>query len=500
LTCTGTGGSANQTVQVTILPAPVVSLTANPTSVASGGSSTLTWSSTNATSCTASVGWTGAKTLSGTQSTGALTVTTSYTLTCTGTGGTTAATATVTVGATSGIFPLHVDPTKRYLVDAQGNPFFMNGDTPWDLVTQLTDAEADQYFADRQAKGINVMFFELMEHYTQWTTPSHVPNNVYGDPPFLTAGDFSTPNEAYMAHVATILQLALNRGMLVLMTPSYAGFDGQEQGWYVEMQANGVAKLRTFGQYVANRFAAYPNLVWVEGGDYSPSDHSLIDAIANGIRDVNTTWLQTFHGGRFTNALDWATASETWVTLNDIYTDESTIVSQANKEYAKSMMPFFLIESRYETGSAGDGALVRPQMYAANLSGADGYMIGYEDLWPFAPGWQDLMDSQGIVAMKYMGQLWTSRSWWLLMPDGTGKAAYASNGSFGFAYAKSGSVTVDLGKFAGPNVRAQWYDPTTGAFSTASGSPFPVGGTRTLTHSGANSLGDADWVLVLDSQ
>ena len=37
----------------------LVSLTANPSTIASGGSSTLTWSSTNATSCTASGGWSG---------------------------------------------------------------------------------------------------------------------------------------------------------------------------------------------------------------------------------------------------------------------------------------------------------------------------------------------------------------------------------------------------------------------------------------------------------
>ena len=41
-------------------PVPTVTISANPTSVTSGGSSTLTWSSTNATSCTASGGWSGA--------------------------------------------------------------------------------------------------------------------------------------------------------------------------------------------------------------------------------------------------------------------------------------------------------------------------------------------------------------------------------------------------------------------------------------------------------
>jgi hypothetical protein len=69
-------------------PMPTASLSAAPASIASGGASTLTWSSTNATSCTATGGWSGSKATSGTQSTGAITMPSSYSLTCTGTGGT----------------------------------------------------------------------------------------------------------------------------------------------------------------------------------------------------------------------------------------------------------------------------------------------------------------------------------------------------------------------------------------------------------------------------
>src|SRR6185503_6026539 len=76
---------------------PTVSLTANPTSVVSGGASTLTWSSTNATTCTASGGWSDTKATSGSQSTGAVTTNSSYALTCTGAGGSASASASVAV-------------------------------------------------------------------------------------------------------------------------------------------------------------------------------------------------------------------------------------------------------------------------------------------------------------------------------------------------------------------------------------------------------------------
>jgi len=83
-------------------PVPTVSLSANPTSVAAGGSSTLSWSSTNATSCTASGAWSGAKTTSGSQSTGALNATSTYNLSCSGSGGSGNASTTVTVTGATG--------------------------------------------------------------------------------------------------------------------------------------------------------------------------------------------------------------------------------------------------------------------------------------------------------------------------------------------------------------------------------------------------------------
>ncbi|MBI1892595.1 MAG: hypothetical protein HYS14_00550 [Candidatus Rokubacteria bacterium] len=80
-------------------PAPTLALTATPSSVAYNASATLTWSSTNATTCTASGVWSGSKPVSGSQSTGPLTSTSTYILTCNGSGGSVTKSATVTVGA-----------------------------------------------------------------------------------------------------------------------------------------------------------------------------------------------------------------------------------------------------------------------------------------------------------------------------------------------------------------------------------------------------------------
>jgi hypothetical protein len=92
LTCTTAAGTSFDSATVMVIPAaPVVTLSASPANLTTGGSATLTWSATNSpASCTASGDWTGTKAASGTQSTGALNTvkTYSYSLTCKNAGGT----------------------------------------------------------------------------------------------------------------------------------------------------------------------------------------------------------------------------------------------------------------------------------------------------------------------------------------------------------------------------------------------------------------------------
>ena len=89
--------AAAGTYALVMAPAPTVSLAPSASSVVSGGTVTLTWSTTNATSCTAKDGWTGSEPTSGTFQTPALTANTVFTLSCTGPGGTASQSVTITV-------------------------------------------------------------------------------------------------------------------------------------------------------------------------------------------------------------------------------------------------------------------------------------------------------------------------------------------------------------------------------------------------------------------
>ena len=413
------------------------------------------------------------------------------------------------VGLTS-IYPLHVEAGKRYLLDAQNRPFLIQGDTPWSLIGRLTRENVDLYLETRRQQGFNTVLVNLIEH--QFT--DNPPRNAYNAAPFTRAGDFSTPNEAYFAHAEYVIAKANEKGMLVLLTPAYMGYQGGSEGWYQEMSANGATKLRAYGQWVANRFKNYDNIIWVQGGDYNPPDKTLARAIANGIRDVDTTgkWLQTFHGGRGTGALEFLnTTSDPWLNVSNIYTDANTIVSEAHAQYSGSTMPFFLIEAGYENNDT-DGEGVRVQAYQAVLSGAMGQMMGNFPVWYFGSGWQSALSSTGASTVGHLPALFrtTNIAWWNLVPDsnrtvltsspGTGfnrvVASRVNDGSAVLAYTRvPQTLTIDMTKLAGPRVGARWFNPGTGGFATVSGSPFANTGSRSFA-----APAGRDSVLVLQSQ
>lgn len=84
------------TVGVTAPPAaPTLQLSANQTVFRTGESPVLTWTSTNANSCTAGDGWTGSKSANGSETLSPISMTTTYSLSCVGTGGSISRSVTV---------------------------------------------------------------------------------------------------------------------------------------------------------------------------------------------------------------------------------------------------------------------------------------------------------------------------------------------------------------------------------------------------------------------
>ncbi|MBZ9892222.1 glycoside hydrolase family 140 protein [Mesorhizobium sp. BR1-1-3] len=409
-------------------------------------------------------------------------------------------------------FPLRVQAGKRYLQDASGCAFLMNGDTAWSLLGDLNNEEADVYLRDRRARGFNTVLINLIEHRFARNAPA----NAYGDRPFLHDGDFSAPNEAYFRHADWVLRRARDLGFVVLLAPAYLGYGGGDQGWYKEMAASGETTLRAYGRFVGQRYGSLGNIVWVEGGDYNLPNKGLVRAVAEGISETDPDALQTAHNGPETAAVDYW-RKEPWLSINNVYTYQP-VHAAALVQYAMSEMPYFLMESAYENEFGADAHRVRVQAYQAILSGATGHMFGNNPIWHFGgPGlwpaetnWEKALDSPGARSMQTLNEFFSSITWWQLEPDtgndfliagrGNYKArtmsARTPDGVLAILYLPNGrGITLDLAQLAGPLVWALWVDPSTGRSKAVPGSPFSADVSYFAPPTGDH----ADWILELQS-
>lgn len=110
INATGSGGTTTRrvTINVAARPAPTASLTASPSSIANGGSTTLTWSTTDADSLTSNFGETA---LSGSKTISNLLSSQTYQISAANSGGTTTRQATVTVAAPAPSIRITSQPT-----------------------------------------------------------------------------------------------------------------------------------------------------------------------------------------------------------------------------------------------------------------------------------------------------------------------------------------------------------------------------------------------------
>jgi hypothetical protein len=429
-----------------------------------------------------------------------------------------------TAGAQSPQFPLQVSSQGRYLEDQSGNAFLLNGEAAWSLIVQLNKAEVDQYLLDRQQKGFNAIYVNLIEHRFSFQNPAW--ENNAGDSPFsgqLAGGelDFTTPNEAYWAHVDYVLQKAESLGILVIAFPSYIGYQFNSAGWAEEMAANGTARLRSYGQWLGTRYSSQENIIWAMGGDWAPSFNSQdlsaeVTAIANGLASTDTNALITAHSSRQRSATD--DYNFPWLDIDTTYSDCTASPQELKNSFQSGALPFFFIEGRYENSPATPRTTltcIRSQAYWSILGGAFGHFYGNSPIWSFeAAGnvsltWQEGLDQPGAFDMSHVGELMRSRPFELLVPDyahqvltgGFGNiaaasyaaVARASDGSFMAAYIPtSRTVTVNMGSIAGSSANAWWFDPRNGN-ATSIGS-FANSGNRSFT-----SPSNADWVLVIDN-
>jgi hypothetical protein len=407
-------------------------------------------------------------------------------------------------------------------VDAAGAPFLIIGESAWALIHRLTLAQVDAYIADRKARGFNTAMIMLMRNQ-EWVTGGSPPNNSNGDAPF--SGTPLIPAnvvEAYFSHADAVLRKLHDAGMLVLLAGCYTG-GSNEDGWWDNLTSDTVAA--NWGRWLGARYntAAFPNIIWVGGGDRRAPIPSRADALQYGIYTAGGNQLHTYHNDRYHPGFDeraYYPNGTTWLRLNNVYTDDGssgqTIYGHCATEYARSgPHPFFLIEDWYADEHSMTDIGVIVEKWQAICSGACGVNIGTYAIWTFLSGYASELSSTANVGMTRLAALCAAYPWWTLVPrqdaslvtsplgSNTSRicpalGTYAS-GRFAFILVPTAtSPTIAMANFTQSAVRARWYDPVSGASATVSGSPFSNTGSRSIPHPGNNSIGSPAWVLVMD--
>jgi hypothetical protein len=434
------------------------------------------------------------------------------------------------------VYPLRVSPNRRYLVDHLGNPFLIVGDSPQDLMSRLTETEADSYFADRQVHGFNTMGWIDVTCAGPDSPNNKYSSTVDGIVPFsgYVAGgtdykhyDLSQPKEAYFARLDHIVKLAARHRIFVFLNPM------ETNGWLPTLRNNGLEAAYSFGQYLGNRYKSFPNIGWISGNDFvtweDPKDDALVQAVAKGIRSVAPGQIQSVE-------LNYENSSSfddpTWIPiidLNGTYAYAPTYLQMLHSYGQTPAAPAILVEAHYDQENVGHPpdygtpSVLRREGYWTMLSGGAGQFYGNFYTWSFSPGWKHYIDTWGVKQLMIWQTLFAALPWYDLVPDqnhlvvtdGLGTygdlktpvsqsdfctAAKTENGALVIAYMPTPrTITVNMASLSSA-AKAMWFDPTNGDYIAISRERLKNNGSRQFTPPRKNHDGEGDWVLVLSAQ
>jgi hypothetical protein len=446
--------------------------------------------------------------------------------------------ACVAAGAQSAgapVYPLKLSENHRYLIDQNGTPFLMVGDTPQGLMGRLTEQDAEYYFADREAHGFNTLgWIDVACAGNDYPTNKDAvtPDGIKPFTAYVAGGadythyDLSKPNEAYFVRLDHILQLATNHHLFVFLDPI------ETIGWLPALRNNGMKAAYAYGQFIGSRYKRFSNLAWLNGNDFNlwtiPNDDNLVQAVAKGIRSASPDQLQSVElHVRTSSSFDdprWIPLIE----LNGTYTYSPTYIQMLHSYNQKPVAPAYLMEGHYDLENVGDPPdfgtplVLRKQNYWTMLTGGIGQFYGNKYTWSFAEGWKNQIDTPGVEQLGIWKTFFSSLPWQDLVPDqnhsvltggyGTygdvdtrvsesdySTAARTPDGSIVVVYMPTArTITVNMASLRGA-AKARWFDPANGSYQDAADGPVPNSGSHEFSPPGKNHAGDGDWVLLLQS-
>ena len=208
------------------------------------------------------------------------------------------------------VYPVKVSGNGRYLVDQNNVPYLLTGDSTQNLTTQLSLADAEMFFADRQAHGFNSDWVNLLT-----AGPAMAGRNdgstFDGIRPFthhVLGGtdwndyDLTAPDEVFFVRVDQMIRLAARYKIQIILDPA------ETISWRLTLLNNGAEKCRAYGRYLGNRYKNFDNILWMSGNDFDqwqdPKSDAVATAVALGIKEQDprhlhtvelARWPQSFH-------------------------------------------------------------------------------------------------------------------------------------------------------------------------------------------------------------
>ena len=445
-------------------------------------------------------------------------------------------------------WPLKVDPTGRLLVDQNGVPFPIVGDTAWHMQVNLMPDEMDTYFADRDARGINTIIVMAMNK-CDWTgadardqvdsgVPGIFPDDYNGNKAFTDDRAWNASRvEAYWHTVDLIVEKAQEHNMLVFFAPAYLGYECSDdnEGWCRDMIAQTDADMTEWGRWIGSRYKDRRNVIWVDGGDATarnsnnPGSLDRVQALRDALYATTPALLHTSHPSN----KDMGADVYPWIDVYELYNEKnyptgwSLVAPRANYLYSKlgpdgRHHPIFQIEGIYETQQDSGPKVWAAQFMYVALGGGIGGIYGNSYVnrfwlttnhpcdWSGSCG----LASPGSLQQANLGRLYRSRAWWRLVPDYDHTVVTQGYGTFQspvwpfrnalgesdyVAVARTddgesvmtwhplaSAITMDLSKISGTSATCWWYSPPDGS-ATPIGT-FPTSGTQSFTPPDVNRV------------
>jgi hypothetical protein len=430
-------------------------------------------------------------------------------------------------------FPrLKVSDNKRFLVTADGKPFFYLGDTAWELFHRLTREDAEKYLKDRAANGFTVIQAVVLAELDGLKAP-----NPYGHTP-LAGNDPLQLNEKYFEHVDRVVNKANELGLYVGMLPTWG--DKWNKKWGVGPEVFTPENAAGYGEWLGKRYKDR-GIIWVLGGDRpveTDRHKAIIRAMAAGLRKGDGgTHLMTFHPPGGSGSSQWFHADD-WLDFNMRQNGHQAEFTgrydRTRADYDRTpTKPVIDGEPIYEDHPVAFRAKdhghsvaadVRRPLYWNLFTGACGHTYGHHSVWQmYAKGrppvnsplmtWDEAVRQPGARQMQHGRRLIESRPVLTRVPDdavivpadvptavpGAGLKRFAATrdagGSYAMVYAPVGRpFAVRMDKVTGPKVTAWWFNPRDGKATPAG--EFPNTGTQRFTPPDPGE--QLDWVLVLD--